>query len=465
MKEIVVQDVVEKCKGTLLCGNKNDICINFKTDTRKIEKGDTFVGIKGDNFDGNSLFIEALENGAGTCIIENVNVSQDVIQKYNDRNIIKVENTRKTIGMLAKYKRSLFGIPVIGITGSVGKTSTKDIVASIVSKKYNVLKTIGNLNSDVGLPLTILGLKEEHTAMVVEMGMNHKGEISYLSQIANPDIAVITNVGSSHIGNLGSRKNILKAKLEILEGLNKCGVLIYNNDNDMLNENKEMFENTRSVSFGINNISDLMAKNIKLNVSSTEFEVYIGSKVYKVVVPVAGSHFVYNSLCAIAVGLELGIDINKIIEGIKEFSLTKNRMEIKELKDGITLINDSYNASYDSMKAALEYLGSLKKKKVAVLGDMLELGQYSDEFHEKVGRLVYENNIDVLVTVGSFSKKIVEGAVSAGIDKSNVYNVDNNSKAVDILKDIIKNNTAVLIKASNSMNFIEIYNSLNSTLS
>lgn len=460
MKEIFVQDVIEKCKGTLLCGNQNDICINFKTDTRNIEIGDTFVGIKGKSFDGNELFIQALENGAKTCIIENVKVSEYVIQKYNDRNIIKVENTRKTIGILAKYKRSLFDIPVIGITGSVGKTSTKDIVASVVSKKYNVLKTIGNLNSDVGLPLTLLGLKPDHTAIVVEMGMNHKREISYLSQIANPDIAVITNVGSSHIGNLGSRENILKAKLEILDGLNNGGVLIYNNDNDMLNQNKELFKNTRSVNFGINNISDIMAKNITLNLSSTEFEAKVGSKLYKVVVPVAGSHFVYNSLCAIAVGLEIGIDIHEIIEGIKEFTLTKSRMEVKNLKGGITLINDSYNASYESMKAALEYLGNLKKKKIAVLGDMLELGEYSDEFHESVGRLVYENNIDVLLTVGKLSKKIARGAINSGMKEENVYNVEKNDKALEILKDLIKKDSVVLIKASNSMNFIEIYNSL-----
>ena len=460
MKEILVLDVIEKCNGTLICGKKDDICINFKTDTRNIEIGDTFVGIKGKNFDGNELFIEALKNGAKTCIIQDLKVRDEIIQKYNDRNIIRVENTKKALGILAKYKRSLFKIPVIGITGSVGKTSTKDIVASVVSKKYNVLKTIGNLNSDVGLPLTVLGLKPDHTAMVVEMGMNHKGEISYLSQIANPDIAVITNVGSSHIGNLGSRENILKAKLEILDGLNKGGVLIYNNDNDMLNQNKKLFKNTRSVNFGINNISYIMAKNITLNLSSTEFEAKVGSKLYKVVVPVAGSHFVYNSLCAIAVGLEIGIDIHEIIEGIKEFTLTKNRMEIKNLKDGITLINDSYNASYDSMKAALEYLGNLKKKKIAVLGDMLELGEYSDEFHESVGRLVYENNIDVLLTVGKLSKKIAQGAINSGMKEENVYNVEKNDKAIEILKDLIKKDSAVLIKASNSMNFIEIYNSL-----
>lgn len=461
MKEILVLDVLEKCEAKLISGNPNDICDNFKIDTRKIERGDTYVGIKGDKIDGNTLFEEALKKGAKNCILQNIVVSKEIIQKYNNRNIIIVKDTIETIGILAKYKRSLFDIPVIGITGSVGKTSTKDIVASIVAKKFNVLKTIGNFNSNIGLPLTVLGLKEEHTAMVVEMGMNHKGEIAYLSKIANPTIAVITNVGSSHIGNLGSRENILKAKLEILEGLKKDGVLIYNNDNDMLNKNVELFRQYKSINFGIENTSDFMAKDIILSTTSSKFKVEIEKKVQQVEVPVAGKHFVYNSLCAIAVGVNLGIDIKDIIAGIMEFNLTKSRMEVKNLNNGVTLINDSYNASYDSMKSALEFLGSfINNTKIAVLGDMLELGEFSDEFHKKVGELICKNNIDILITVGKHSKKIVEGTYNSKISRENVYNVDNNESALKILKEVIVKNSVILIKASNSMNFIEIYNKL-----
>ena len=461
MKDILVLDVINKCDGKLVCGNKNDKCVNFKTDTRQIENGDTFVGIKGENFDGNNFFEEALVNGAKICILQDVDIANEIVKKYSDRNIVIVEDTIKAIGILAKYKRSLFDIPVIGITGSVGKTSTKDIVASVVSKKYNVHKTLGNLNSDIGLPLTILDLKEESTAMVVEMGMNHKGEISYLANIAKPTIAVITNVGSSHIGNLGSRENILKAKLEILEGLEKDGVFIYNNDNDMLNNNKNLFKEVKNKCFGIDNSSDLMAYNIITDENGSKFNVQIDQKEYEVYVPVSGKHFVYNSLCAISVGLQLGIDIENIIDGIKEFSLTKNRMEIKNLEKGITLINDSYNASYDSMKAALEFLGSFKNKlKIAVLGDMLELGEFSDELHTNVGKCVFKNNIDYLVTVGEQSKKMAETAISQGMNKVKVYNVDNNDKAIEILKEIIKADSVILIKASNSMRFVEIYNKL-----
>ena len=461
MKEILVNDIIEKCNGKLVCGNKDDICTNFKKDTREIKKGDTFVGIKGENFDGNKFFEEALKNGATTCILQGVQIDKEIIKKYSDINIVMVEDTIKAIGILAKYKRSLFNIPVVGVTGSVGKTSTKDIVASVVSKKYNVHKTLGNFNSDIGLPLTILSLKEENTAMVLEMGMNHKGEISYLANIAKPDIAIITNVGSSHIGNLGSRENILKAKLEILEGLNENGIFIYNNDNDMLNTHKEWYKEYKNKNFGIDNNSDLMAYNIVTNENGSSFNVKIDNKEYDVYVPVSGKHFVYNSLCAISVGLQLGIDINDIIDGIKEFSLTKNRMEIKNVKNGITLINDSYNASYDSMKAGLEFLGTFKDKlKIAVLGDMLELGEFSDELHTNVGKCVSENNVDILVTVGNYSKKIVESAVNNGMKKENVYNVNNNGEAIELINKNIKENSVVLIKASNSMNFVEIFNKL-----
>lgn len=461
MKEILILDILKKCNGTLINGKEEQVCINFKTDTRKIEKGDTFVGIKGENFDGNLLYEKALENGATTCILQDVNIKEDILKKYQDRNIVIVKDTIKAIGLLAKYKRSLFNIPVIGITGSVGKTSTKDIVASVVSKKYNVLKTLGNLNSDIGLPLTLLGLKEEHEAMVIEMGMNHKGEIEYLSDILNPDISVITNVGSSHIGNLGSRENILKAKLEILKGMKHGGTFIYNNDNDMLNNNKELFNEYQTLNYGIENDSNLVASNIQIDSNGSNFNIKIKGKEYNVYVPVSGKHFVYNALCAIAVGLKLDISIDDIISGIKDFSLTKSRMEVKKLENGLVLVNDSYNASYDSMKAALEFLGSFKdKKKIAVLGDMLELGEFSDELHFNVGKSVYDNNIDVLVTVGNNSKKIVEGAVSKGMNIKSVYNVQNNDEALNKLYNIITKDFVVLIKASNSMKFVEIYNEL-----
>jgi len=215
MHDIYVKDIIKKCNGKLIVGNENIILDNFSKDTRTINNNDIYIGIKGEVFDGNNLYKEALENGALGCILDDTtNIDIDYLKKYQDRFIIVVKDTIKCIQTLAIYKRNLYDIPVIGITGSVGKTSTKDIVTSVLSKKYKVLSTIGNYNNHIGVPLTILRLKDEE-CMVIEMGMNNLGEISKLSEIAKPTVSIITNVGTAHIGNLGSRENILKAKLEI----------------------------------------------------------------------------------------------------------------------------------------------------------------------------------------------------------------------------------------------------------
>ena len=454
--DIKVKDIIKICDAQLVYGNEEEICQNFSKDTREIKKDDVYIGIKGENFDGNALYEKALENGAKVCILENIEIPEHIIERYKDRTIIKVKNTIKAIQEIATYKREMYNIPVIAVTGSVGKTSTKDILASVISKKYKVLKTQGNLNNHIGLPLTILKLKD-HTAMVVEMGMNSLGEISVLSNIAKPTISVITNVGTAHIGILGSRENILKAKLEILDGMSKDGTLVINNDNDMLN-NWNKNNNTYNVATsGSNNDSDVMAKDIKFEEYSTEFLAITKNEELNVKVPVGGEHFVYNALCSIVVGKLLNIDNKEILKGIEEFELTKNRMEIKKNKNNVTIINDCYNANYDSMKASLEYLSKSKlKRKIAVLGDMLELGEYSKQLHEKVGVEVAKNKIDILITVGKEAKNILNKAISMGMEKENAYNFETNEQAIELLNKILKPEDIVLVKASNGMHFNKI---------
>lgn len=461
MKEILVKDIVRITNGKLICGDKNIVCEAYSIDTRTIESGDVYLGIKGERFNGSAFYKEALEKGAKGCILQDIEISKKELEKYQDKFIIIVDNVVKTLQEISKYKRSLYDIPVIGVTGSVGKTSTKDIIASVLSQKYKVLKTEGNYNNEIGLPLTILRLKD-HEAMVLEMGMSAFGEISLLTSIAKPTTAVITIIGSSHIGELGSRENILKAKLEILEGLDEQGSLIFNNDNDLLhNWNENNNDNHKHITYGIENKSMLMATDIVLKEQSSEYKIKYDDNIYTVKVPVGGKHFIYNSLAAICVGIKYGIDLDSIIKGISEFNLTKRRMEILKNSKGVTIINDSYNASYESMKAALEYLSNTKaNKKIAVLGDILELGEFSKQMHENVGEEVAKNNIDILITVGKEAKNIANKAIELGMNEQKVYQYDNNEEVINKIKQIEENDDIVLIKASNGMHFDEIVDAI-----
>lgn len=460
---IYVKDLVEKCNGELIVGLDGFLLDNFSKDTRTINENDIYVGIYGENFDGNILYKEAFSKGAKGCILNNnIELDLEYLNSLSDIFVVVVNDTIECLQELAKYKRSLYNIPVIGITGSVGKTSTKDIIASVLSKKYKVLKTEGNYNNHIGVPLTILSLKDEN-CLVIEMGMNNLGEISLLSKIAKPTVSVITNIGTAHIGNLGSRENILKAKLEILDGMDNK-ILVINNDNDMLHNYYLENKNNNITTFGYQNKSDYMATKIISNDLSSEYDVLINNKKYRFQINVPGNHFVSNSLCAISIGMIFDINIEDIKNGIENFILTKRRMQIEKINN-ITIINDCYNANLDSMSSAINYLGSLKNtRKIAILGDMLELGIFEEELHRKVGKVVFDNNIDILITVGRASRYINEEVIKLGFDKNNIYSFSNNLEVINKIKEIIKENDTLLIKSSYGMNFIEIYNSIKEIL-
>ena len=455
MKYLKVKDILEVTNGKLISGNMEYECENFSKDTRIINKGDIYIGIKGENFDGSIFWKEALDKGAEGVIIENIEITEDEKDTYKNKTIIIVENVLEALYKIAEAKRDLYNIPVIAVTGSVGKTSTKDIIANVVSQKYKTLKTIGNNNNNIGLPFTLLRLKDEEAA-VLEMGMNHFGEISLLSKIAKPDICVITNIGTSHIGNLGSRENILKAKLEILEGAKNPTVII-NNDNDLLHnwylENNQEY-NIKT--FGIRNKSDYNAENIELFSSQSSYTCKLNEKNININVPVGGEHFILNSLCATAVGSALGIETEKIKNGIESFELTNKRMDITELENGIKIINDAYNASYESMKASLKVLSEYKEnRRIAVLGDMFELGDFSKELHEKVGEEVIKNNIDILICTGENARFIVQKA-NEKMNSKDIYYVDTKDKIEDLIKEKAENGDVILFKASNGMKFFEL---------
>lgn len=459
-----IKDILKCTKGKLVTGDEKEECINYSRDTRTIKNGDTYIAIKGENFDGNLFWEEAIKKGANTVILNNMNITEEKRNEYKNKNIILVDDTVKAIGEMAKYKieihKEKYNLKVVGVTGSVGKTSTKDIIANVLSKKYRVLKTEGNNNNFIGLPFTILRLQDEEIA-VIEMGMNHFNEISYLTKIAKPDIAVITNIGTSHIGNLGSRENILKAKLEILEGMDKINVVI-NNDNDLLNKwylkNKEKYE---IHTCGIKNESEFKAQDIKLEENSSEFICENNNEKIYIYVPVGGKHFILNALCGATVGKLLNLKDDEIRDGISSFELTAKRMEIIHLKNDITLVNDSYNASYESMKASISSLKNMNgTRKIAVLGDMFELGTFSEKLHRDVGTEIYKNKIDKLFLTGTNAKFIGEEAIKNGYDEKNVFYFENKELLQENLKQNLQKGDVILIKASNGMKLFDIADNL-----
>ncbi len=434
MKNITIKDVIEICNGTLLCGDENLECLNFSKDTRTIQEGDIYVGIKGDNFNGNDFYREAFNKGAKACILD---CKKNEVNDYLNSTIVLVEDSIKAIQSLATYKRDMYNIPIIAVTGSVGKTTTREMIADVLSYKYKVLTPIKNYNNHIGLPFTLLNLSD-HTACVLEMGMNHFGEISLLSKIAKPTIAVITNIGTSHIGNLGSKENILKAKLEILDGMNENGVLIINNDDELLKN--VSYKNI--ITIGVNNDSDYIAERL------TNDRVKIcGIKIKNSNINTA---FIYNALNAVAVGKMMKVKRWDIKKALNNYSGNDNRLQEKASKTGITILDDSYNASYESIKVALETLQKYKKRKIVVLGDIKELGDKAIEIHESLSNLI--NNIDILVTVGEYTKLI----------KTNITNnnFNNNLEAINYLKKVIRENDVILVKASNAMRFNEIVKAL-----
>lgn len=437
-----VYEIVEATQGILVSGNKDDEINFFSQDSRQMKNGGMYIPLKGERFDGHNFIESAFQTGAQAIISE-----KDV--KYEDKIVIKVKDTYQALKDMASYLRNHRPVKVVGVTGSVGKTSTRDMVYSVVKQKYKTLKTEGNYNNEIGLPLTILRYHDEEI-LVLEMGMNHLQEMSRLSMIARPDIACITNVGTAHIGELGSRENILKAKLEITDGMKEGSTLIINQDNDMLQTVELPHLNV--VRVGKGKEASIQASHIVLEETKSSFEVEYQGKKEIIEVPVQGEHNISNALIAIAVGIELNISLEDIKKGIQEFKLTKNRMDILE-KNHKTVIDGTYNASVDSMKSSIDVLANYKKRKVAILADMLELGDYSQQLHEEVGSYVASKGIDILVCVGKEAKYIYQKARESMKD---VYYFESNQEVIARLDELLKEDDVILVKGSHSMNLKEV---------
>lgn len=420
----------------------NGVCI----DTRKLQKGNLFIPFKGQNVDGHKFVEDAIKNGAGGALWQ-----KDVPNPPTDLPILVVENTEKALQELARSYRSELQIKVVGITGSNGKTTTKDIVTAILSEKYKVQKTEGNYNNHLGLPITLLSLNEETDIAVLEMGMSAKGEIEFLTQMAKPDIAIITNIGEAHLQDLGSREGIAEAKLEITKGLSKDGLFIYIGDEPLLKEQEHLFNNFRVQSFGKGRSNDIYPISIEKKETGSLFTTNLTEET-ELYLPVLGDYNVVNSLAAILAAFDLGLSIGEIKAGLESLKLSAMRMELHSGLQGTKIINDAYNASPTSMKAAIHMLEELdaSSAKIVVLGDMLELGENEVNFHHEVGKVLNPEKIKYVFTYGKLGEKIAESAREVYL-QDRVFAFLDKKELIQSLKSIIIGNEWILVKGSRGM--------------
>lgn len=440
MIDFSLNEIASSVGGKLFNADGEKKIKSIVTDSRKIEKDCVFVAIKGENFDGHEFAKKAVEDGA-LCVVSRVD--------FEDIPYIKVSDSRRSLMEIARAYRLKSGVKVVGITGSVGKTTTKDMVASVLSQGMCVHKTNGNFNNDIGLPLTVFGIEKEHEAAVLEMGMNQFGEISRLSYGGVPDVAVITNVGVSHIENLGSREGILKAKSEIFDYMAEDAFAVLNADDDMLITLKGKRKNI--IWYGIENKEGIYADNICENgLDGIKCDIHTKLFTMTVNIPVPGRHMVLNALAATGVGLIMGLDKEKIKAGIEGFEPTKMRMDISETKTGIKIINDAYNANPVSMKASLDVLKGCEGKKMAIIGDMFELGDFAYNMHYDVGRYAVKCGIDKLIFIGEASAAMKKAADDLGFENYLYYPYQDDFLNSD-MTEIIDDKYTVLVKASRGM--------------
>lgn len=402
----------------------------IQIDSRKVKKNDLFIAIVGKNKDGHDYINDAIKAGANAIICEkNINIETNIP-------IIKVPSTINALGSLALANRiKNKNIPLIAITGSCGKTTTKELISLILSKKYNVLKNEGSLNNHLGLPMTLLDLNDKYDVAVLEMGMNHENEISYLSNIALPNYGIITNIGSSHIGNLGSKKNILKAKMEITDGISN-GILIVNGEDKYLKKVK--YKNIIKVK---NDAYDL-----SYEFSQTTFKLNIDNKEYSIKFNVPGKHLIMDVLLAIKVGLLFNVEVEDIISSIDEYRAVNGRLNII-LKDELTIIDDAYNSSFESLMGSLSLLNK-KTHNIVILGDILELGDKSYKIHKKINKKIKKIPIEHLLLIGEYTKVI------------NGIHFDDLDPLLNYLYKILRPDSLILIKGSAKMNLKYIVDDL-----
>ncbi|UCZ52411.1 UDP-N-acetylmuramoyl-tripeptide--D-alanyl-D-alanine ligase [Bacillus shivajii] len=424
------------------------------TDTRTIQKGNLYIPIVGENFNGHDFMRAAVENGASGGLWQ-----KDQPNPPEGVPLIYVEDTLLALQNLAKNYLASLPAKVVGITGSNGKTTTKDMVTSVLSSTYKVQKTEGNYNNHIGLPLTILSLEEDTELAVLEMGMSGRGEIELLSNIAQPEAAIITNIGESHLQDLGSREGISEAKFEITAGLKEHGSLVIHGDEPLLTE-KVTNCPFHVKTFGSSEKNDYYPVQIDQKTNGTYFTIN-GENETEFFIPVLGKHNINNALSAIAIAKQFDVSMPNIKKGLEMIQITGMRTELIQGEDGVAVINDAYNASPTSMQAAIELLQDLNgyKKKIVVLGDMLELGDSEEAFHYDVGEGIDNSKINYVFTIGELGRKIAEGA-KVNFSPNHVLAFDDKQMLIAKLKEVVEEGAIVLVKGSRGMKLEEVVNAL-----
>lgn len=452
MEALTIREILEAVHGRLL-GDFSDLettVTRVEIDSRTISTGALFLPLNGERFDGHAYINAALEAGAAGCLTQRERESYLPGKFY-----IKVDSTHRALRDLAVWYKARFDIPVVAITGSVGKTTTKDMVAAVLSEKFQVLKTEGNKNNDIGLPLTLLRLEKKHQIAVLELGMNHAGELDYLSGIAQPDVVLITNIGDSHIENFGSREKIFEAKCEIFHHAKAGAYTVLNGDDSLLVTLRG--KTPGDVVFcGVGEGLDYRASGLESDWrSQVSCRMDTPKGTCRVDIPALGEHMIYPTLMATAVGEHFGMSLEEAAAGVRNFAPTKMRMNILNRAEGITILDDAYNANPQSMRAAIEVLdGYTGGYKVAVLGDMFELGSLASVLHAGVGEFLGRSHVDCLVAVGELAKGIYDAAAASDVPEC--HYCANKEEALPVLEKLLRPGTTVLVKASRGMAFESI---------
>ncbi len=450
---IHIEEVLRATGGKLLQGEEKAFFQGISTDSRTVGEEDLFIALKGPRFDGHHFALEALAKKAGGVVIEEDKARDIRWNGYRPKAVITVKDTLRALGDLARDRRRRYRTPVVALTGSNGKTTTKEMIAVCLETTFPILKTRENLNNLIGLPLTLLNLTEKERVVILEMGMNVPGEIRRLTEIAEPDVGLITNIQKVHLEGMGSLERVKEEKGELFRRMRRDGTILVNQNDPYVIDLASEFSGQK-ITFGVEKSADVMAKEIRLRgADGTSFKLILEGEEIEVALPLLGRYFVSDALAAIAVASLFGVEVKKAKEVLEHFQPFSLRMEIIHLEGGKTLINDTYNANPRSMELALETLAEMKGKgrAIAVLGDMLELGDFTEEAHQQLGEKVEELSIDLLLTMGEKAPLVVESAIRHGFEPKRTRVVESHSEAISILKEVIQEGDWILVKGSRRM--------------